>query len=99
MRCASITFEGEIDKQKCEITLDVSADYRQPISAATMREILVQAAIRLTNPDELERLSAELATPGTAPKAAAAGAAASAALAPPLLRPKLALLKKNPLKT
>lgn len=82
MQCASITFEGIVEKQKCQITVDLSTDYDKPISAEAMREMLVQVAIKLTNPAELAVLANELATPGTAPKALAAGAAAENAALP-----------------
>ena len=56
-----------------------------------MRQILVQVAIKLTNPDELDNLVAELV-----PLEPTIGErTAKAELAPPLLRPKLNLLKKS----
>lgn len=90
---SSIDFESTVAKKKCRLTVDVTAEYDEPIAAETMREILVQVAITLTNPKELDSLARELATPGSRAKADTGPAASQGALAPPLLRTNLRRLK------
>lgn len=89
---SSINFEGTVAQKKCQITVDLTADYDQPIPSEIMREILVQVAIKLTNPAELQSLARDLATPG-AEAQPADSAKRQESLAPPLLRTKLKRLK------
>jgi len=91
MQHATITFDAEIRKQKCRIKVDLSAEYCEPIPAEAIRQLLVQIAIRLTNPDELDSLVNDFAPP----VARAAARAPNPELPPPLLRAKLSLLKKT----
>ena len=90
MQHATITFGGRVAGKQCRVTVDLSAEYARPIPPEVMREILVRVAIKLTDPEELEMLVGELASPAAVPKPSAAEQSELPLLVP---RMRLKLLK------